>query len=193
MIVGLDPSIRSPGLAVNVNGVLRLAVRLKLSKETLALEDWGMRVDAVAIECVAWVQQMERWCEATTSAVVYERPQIYGVGKSTGDPNDLIALAAIGAAVARELRGRPCPDIKIHAPLPREWQGGTKKRITGDAWDCTRGAKLRVRLTAAELAIVEGTHDAIDAACLALHTTPRALAKRRRAPNSRGSRPRATP
>lgn len=187
-ILGLDPSINSPGLSLVVDDVLLIAVRLRLTAATLAIEERGARTNAVAMECASWCKCIAPGC--SVDRVVYEWPQIYGVGKSKGDPNDLIALAAIGAAVARDL---DMSSSEIITPLPREWQAGTKKRLTGNAWDCTRGAKLDARLTREERANVENLHDAIDAACLALHPTERALAKRRRAPNSRGSRPIAAP
>ncbi len=186
-IVGLDPSIRSPGLAVIRDGVLVAALRVKLSAATLAIEDHGERVKAVAAEIAYWIRNnVGHDPEGVT--LVYEWPQIYGPGKSTGDPKDLIALAAIGASV----EGRLASTFdKIITPKPRQWTAGTSKNTKGPAWDCTRGRRLQAILTPAEFALVPAQHDAIDAACLALFPTGRALHVPRRV-KTRGG-PRASP
>lgn len=175
LIVGFDPSTNSAGVAIMWRGAIVGAERVVFSKETKAIRERGGRVDACACEIINVIQ---RWRNSKASSeiaidtFVYEWVQIYGVGKAPGNPNDLPALVAIGAAVVRHFS-----PLTILTPTPREWQGGTSKTKKGDPWDCTRGAKLKSRLSAAELAVIPSQHDALDAVGLALHATPRALAK----------------
>lgn len=184
--LGLDPAYgirKHPGVAVLRDGVLIAAAALELPWKYYRDLDLGARVDAIAISTVAWFRNFvpvahpffQGSDKPNRLTLVWEWPQVYGVGKSRVDPNDLPPLAALGSAVTRDLR----PDVII-TPKPREWQAGTSKNTEGPAWDCSRGSKLRARLTPEELALIPDSHDAIDAVCLALHATPRALAIPRR-------------
>ncbi len=177
-IIGLDPALNSCGLAIVRDGELVAAVRM-ISDAKLIRLPIGARCDEVAARLVHWLNGA--WVHVDRDVtLVYEWPQIYSVGKSKGDPNDLLALAAIGAAVARALPATLGCRINILTPTPREWQGGTSKSIKGDPWISTRGYKLKARLTPAEIERIPNSHDAIDAVGLALHATDRALAIQRR-------------
>lgn len=186
VILGLDPAYgmrKHPGVAVVSNERLIAAAAVVIPSSIARDHDLGSRVHKIADFVVAWFRHFVPYPhpffggsdKPKSLTLVWEWPQVYGVGKSRVDPNDLPPLAALGNAVARDMR----PDV-IVTPKPREWQAGTSKNVDGPAWDCTRGAKLRTRLMPEELALIPESHDAIDAVCLALHPTSRALAVQRR-------------
>lgn len=178
--LGLDPAYgkgKHPGVAVALDGRLLLAQGIKVPGKVTELE-LGARVDAIAELVVNWFRlyalpRIDRHA-GDTLTLVYEWPQIYGVGVSRVDPNDLPPLAALGAAVARDLRPN-----RIVTPLPREWQGGTSKNLK-EPRDSSRYKRIAAIIPASELIVIPDDHDAIDAACLALHVTPSALALPRR-------------
>ncbi len=178
--LGLDPAYgkgKRPGVAVALDGRLLLADGLEVPGKVTDLE-LGARVDKIAEMVACWftlwaIPRIERHA-GDTLTLVYEWPQVYGVGTSRGDPNDLPPLAALGAAVARELRPN-----RIVTPKPREWQGGTSKNLA-EPKNSSRFKRLAALIPPAELELIPDDHDAIDAACLALHVTPAALALPRR-------------
>ncbi len=105
---------------------------------------------------------------------VYECPQIYGVGVSKVDPNNLIMLAEVAAAVAMSLK-----PAAILRPTPREWTAGTSKNLK-DPYNSSRWRRIKMILGADESELVPEEHDAIDGVGLALHATERALVTPRR-------------
>lgn len=185
--VGLDPAINSPGLGVVRDGVLVGAWNVKIPAAFKRLP-MGERIQAVAERIVYELRSRPYNKEHEVvgaledgDAIVYECPQIYGVGVSKVDPNNLIMLAEVGAAVTRELMTSASTNAKIRVlrPLPREWTGGTSKNPDAP-FDSSRWRRIKMLITPAEAAIVPEQHDAIDGVGLALHDTPRALALPRR-------------
>lgn len=193
VLVAVDPSLRSPGLAVMLGGELVHCERVKIPAAYARLAR-GSRADAVARLIVAAARGVPALAErmaardvlrdaeaagrpadviASLAAqaavrVAYEWPQVYVASRSKGDPNDIIPLAAIGAAVAAHLGA-----LDVVAPTPAEWIGQVPKSTTGDPWESPRGARVRVRLSPDELARVPAQHDAIDAAAIALWASGR--------------------
>lgn len=156
ILLAADPSIRSPGVALFADDVLIAAAAL----EVPPAEPMALRAALAARAIVGWsavrhVRQVD--------LVVVEWPQWYATGKSQGDPNDLAGLAGVGAAVAALL-----PYAEVRAPVPRDWIGGLPKSTRGDPWASPRGARVRSRLSAAEIELVPAQHDAIDAVGLGL-------------------------
>lgn len=179
LILGLDPSINSPGVALIYNNEVVHSHRVIVPKDVRRVRAHGERVDGVVFAILCYLNPILRSEKfrsdlgfTVIDTLVYEWPQIYKVGKSKGDPNDLLALAAIGSAITQQFH-----PIRVLTPTPREWMGGTSKNTKGDPWDCTRGRKLKARLTNRELDVIPPQHDALDAVGLALHATSRALAK----------------
>lgn len=177
--LGLDPAYgknKRPGVAVAVDGRLTAVSSIRVPGRVAEEHDLGARVNVIADLVVAWFVDKYTILRGAgdTLELVYEWPQIYGVGTSRVDPNDLPPLAALGAAVARDLR-----PTSIVTPKPREWQGGTSKNLD-EPKNSSRYKRIAAIITPAELELIPDDHDAIDAACLALHVTPSALALPRR-------------
>lgn len=75
------------------------------------------------------------------SLFVIEWPQVYTYGKSKGDPNDLLAVAAVaGAALARTTAH------EVRTPRPAQWKGQVPKPI--------HNARVLARLDAVEQAML---------------------------------------
>lgn len=161
LLFALDPSLLSAGCAVFRDGVLAEAWRHRplfpfpTGDDPLAVGDrWQTWAQVIGN---AFLQR------GTGGTLVWERPQIYRASKSKGDPNDLIALAAIGNGVAAHFRRGA-----TMAPTPAQWTGQVKKATRGSAWKSPRGMRIRSRLTPAELALVPDQHDVVDAVGLGL-------------------------
>lgn len=155
--LALDPGTRNPAMALFVCGRLARAERVKVPAAVREIDDEGERARQIAELLEAWVLQR---CDALV-ALVYECPQIYGVGKGKGNPNSLMPLAMIGAGLAMALR------VPVISPKPAEWIGQIRKSEVGDPWGSPRGMLIARRLKD-EIAQCESTHDAVDAAGLGL-------------------------
>lgn len=180
---GADPALRSPGLAIGIDGVIVAADTLVMSKLVNALP-FGERVDRIAELCVAWFHARawtgpgggldggSHWYRDVPVRVVYEKPQIYG-GPQPGDANDLLAIGMVAASIATRMRLRGA--TIVDPPTPREWTHGTKKlkKNVAELWLEQRGAMIARRLKPAERAVVPDKHDAVDAVGLVLHADGR--------------------
>lgn len=158
----LDPGLRSPGVALFVDGCLRACARVGIAAATHSLPA-GERVQRVASRCLDWFYHLG---SDRPDEIIFEWPQIYRASKSKGDPNDLIPLAGIGSAfVAMNSRaGTPM----IRTPLPAEWCGQLPKATRGNALDSPRARAILSCLSAEEREQVLAQHDAIDAVGLGL-------------------------
>lgn len=171
MLVAVDPSLRSAGVAVfgEAAGDLRFAARVTLP---YSAAECGARAENMAHKIKTTIPMALR---PLVDVVVYEWPQIYTRSKSKGDPNDLIALAAIGAAFTAMMNA---PIVKT--PTPAEWAGQLPKTTKGDPWASPRAARVAARLTPAERVLVPDSHDAIDAVALGLWALGRFAPRRGR-------------
>lgn len=178
MIVAVDPSVRSPGVAIAHNDEIVYAARVVVGPGPRT-ETRGARVRRGARQIVALACEIVPPSRAAFPiTAVYEWPQVYRASKSKGDPNDLIALAAIGALVAEMLGA--ADDL---TPTPAEWIGNLPKTTTGDPWASPRARRIASVLSPAERARVPASHDAIDAVGLALWAAGR-LERRRVLPGA---------
>ncbi len=157
--VAVDPGVTNPAIAIFHNGVLKCAKRVKVpgaAAKLDRLERVRHIVQALAVE--VW----DFTAGHTPGVIAVEYPQIYRAGKSKGDPNDLLGLAAIGGGLAATF------GVEVISPLPAEWIGGIPKNTTGDPWASPRGRVIGSRLTALERAFVVASHDALDAVGIGL-------------------------
>jgi hypothetical protein len=174
VILALDPSVRSPGVALFDEGRLLTAGRVTVKKLD---ESDGARWMRVADDVLTWVEQYTSI--VSIDVLVFEKPQIYRASKSKGDPNDLIGLAGVAMAVAGFLEGRKrFSTLRVLSPTPAEWIGQVAKTTTGSAKESPRARRILSRLDAAELALVPDQHDAIDAVGLGLFALGRLTVKR---------------
>ena len=157
LLLALDPGIVHPACALFQEGVLVRASRVKLPGALAKLDPLAREL-GVAQCILAWLGGVR------PDVLVVERPQIYRASKSPGDPNDLLSLAALNAAVGALVQAPTCKSY-----LPREWAGTTQKTKTGDPWLSMRGQRVHKRLSEVELATVVPSHDAVDAIGIGLH------------------------
>jgi len=118
MLISLDPGIRGCGIAVFFNKQLFEACYVPNPAKT------GGDIEAVSLMAAELVDHVAyKWGNSPGPIrLVVERPQVYQGGKQKGDPNDLLPLYAIGAALASALEQRgPIEDLREY--LPREWKG----------------------------------------------------------------------
>ena len=166
--LAVDPSVNSPGVAMfNPSGELIATKRFQFEEST---DPIGTRCARVALEIRRWyLQQATPFIKPY---LVFEWPQIYRASKSKGDPNDLIALAGIGMALAGML------ECGVSTPTPAQWAGQLKKFTKGDVGKSPRALRIRSRLSAEEMQHWQDQHDVIDAIGLGLWSLDR-LAPRR--------------
>lgn len=115
-LMACDPGLRGSGIALfSEDGILRHAWYAKNPiRKGNGPESWFALANAVYTD----VKQMA----FRVDVFVLEVPQIYRV--SRGDPNDLIDLAGVGAAIGASL-----PIQQAVCYKPREWKGTAPKEI----------------------------------------------------------------
>lgn len=138
--ITVDPGVNGCGVAIWDHGKLRQAIYLPA-------------VDAVQkpFAAVLAVRLHLLWPKATY-AVVVERPQVYALGKSKGDPNDLIQVALVAGGVGA-LLGHVC-NAAVFFVTPAEWKGQLPKPASVKQ-PYIVAERARERLTPEERACVE--------------------------------------
>lgn len=171
-VLALDPSVRSPGLALFADGQLTRACNLPIKRSSTATQNDSQLGPS---EFARW-HHVARYIIDTMPTdihtVVFELPQIYTWGKGKGDPNQLLALAGVGAIVAAHY------NTFTLSPRPAEWIGQVPKSTKGSALTSPRALKILSRLSTEERALVPDQHDAIDAVGLGLWALGRLATKR---------------
>lgn len=155
-LLAIDPSINSLGWARFENEVL-VGAGVVTAKATIA--PVYLRAAAIAERLRLVVDTADQvWCEW---------PQIYqrGGGRTKGDPNDLLGLAAVCGAIAAS-------EISTHfrAVTPAQWKGQLGKEQSHQ--------RIRARLHAQELTLWPESLDARDAVGIGLYALGR-LTRRR--------------
>lgn len=184
-LLALDPSVRSPGVALYRHGCLHAVGRIRIDEEIHALPP-AQRWLRVAEEIFAWWLDNRDGHAYTIRTLVYELPQIYSEseGKSKGNPNELLGLVGVSQSLAVLITAynvqhgvRP-PELL--SPTPAEWTGqcpktikrGGKSVLPKDPREAPRGQRIWSRLEAAEQAVVVTCkafqHDAFDGMGLGL-------------------------
>lgn len=158
MLLAVDPGIRGCGLALFDDARLRLAAYLKN----------GARSKNIVRDAESMGRDVWRWAPSAVTELVVEWPQIYATrirsGESKGDPNDLLGLAAVDAAIAAHMWETP-----VGRYLPREWKGQLTKeachhRILSRLDDGERQVLAQACEEAGSLA-----HNVMDAVGIGLH------------------------
>lgn len=154
--VSLDPG-RAAGVALWNDAELLDVTLIKASTEKMA--------EAQRAADQAW--RIWEWATGTRAApyiVVVEWPQVYQGAKQGGDPNDLLPLAGLDAALATCFRGSTIAEYR-----PRDWKGQVPKDVMA--------GRIRGRLSITEQAIFDRAlgklpkslqHNAIDAVGIGL-------------------------
>lgn len=166
-LLAVDPSIRSVGLAVWDDTRLVWSSRVTLAKTEQCMGERCLRMAGTCLKAVLAAGH-------EPDELAFEWPKIFTIGKSKGDPNDLIPMAGVGMALAGLLAQRL---TAIFTPWPSDWIGnipkvcpkckklpGAKscKVCGGSSWRTPRGRLIKESLTPEELALVHDQHDEID-------------------------------
>lgn len=181
-LLSVDPSIRSVGLAY-FDRELKWSSRVFVEKTEQCTAERCLRMAATIVTTVIGQHKLE------PNALIFEWPQIYTVGKQVGDPNDLIAMAGVGSALAALLVSRL---EAIYSPKPGDWTHIPKKcpmckstpgkktckTCKGSAWNTPRGTLIAESLSPHEKRIVHDQHDEIDAVGLGLWRHGRLITRR---------------
>jgi hypothetical protein len=169
-LVAIDPSLNSPGIAIFRHGVLHAAGRVRPDPAYAELKEDGDRWMRVADDLASWWFNRREGGKHYVRTVVYEKPQIYSEsrGKSKGDPNKLIGLAAIGQSLAAILYAfNQRDDVRppeLLTPEPARWTGQLPKDTkAGRYWKSPRGIRIKQFLEPGEWLVVPDQHDAGDA------------------------------
>lgn len=172
ILLAVDPSVRSSGIALFKDGILIHAARVtvKPNKHSCGAQRCMDMVWAIE-EKVTKVKNSIHLNQRVTT-VVFEWPRTYPNQKTP--PNDLFPLAGIGMA----LYGLHSDGAEVHSYLPQEWSGGVPKSKTGSALVSARGKRISGILCAEEKALVPDQHDILDAVGLGLFHLGRMERKR---------------
>ncbi len=109
-LLAVDPGLKCTGVAVFEGSRLVRGFVVRGPRDG----DTADRARAVASGVLEKVPAVDR--------VIYEWPQVYRFGRGKGDPNDLLALVAIGSAVAALY-----PAARVESVKPAEWKGQRAK------------------------------------------------------------------
>ncbi len=170
VLLALDPSMNSAGVALFRDGVLRACARVKSTANST--NDPGQRWVTMAREIVHWSRGDVDRPGGTPSVFVFERPQVYRAGRGGKNPNDLFGLAGVAGAVAALLAHDA--HIEIRTYTPAEWIGQIPKTKTvAGALTSVRARRILGPLSLAEHALVPAQHDAVDAVGIGLHSLGR--------------------
>lgn len=161
--LAVDPSLNSTGVALFDGVTLFGCGRLR---------GLAAGVDP-AHRCRAMARAVFEFVDGHPDRLAVEWPQVYKSTRSKGDPNDLLGLAGICAAVAALY-----PRAEVKSFLPDEWQPAPKVSperkarklgpIDSEAFTSPRGLRIMGRLSDAERALVPMSHDVVDAVGIGL-------------------------
>lgn len=172
-LLAVDQSLSCPGIAVFRTGRLIASTSLPQSPQTTV--PIAFRTVAVATRVFSWAQEYLD----NLRTLVIEWPQIYVAIKSKGNPNDLLSVAGVGAALAgmlshATLRNGAGRCLHVLSPTPAEWAGQLPKSTNSKlASQSPRARRILSRLDVDERSVATLKHDALDAIGLGLYTLGR--------------------
>lgn len=149
-LVAVDPGVHLLGVAMFTDGMLEHAGLLQPDKKPAGPESW------------AAIASMFFFAFRPPMEVVMEFPKVYQGSKQSGDPADMLELAAVDGAIV----GAFCAHkLKVTRVFPSDWKGQMDK--------ATAKPRILDRLSTAEKACIEDdgakTHNTIDAIGIGLH------------------------
>lgn len=172
ILLAVDPSLRSTGVALFRDGEL-IAVS-KIRTACGPSDDIAHRARAMARDVAAWEARIPERQGGRPDALAVEWPQVYRTAKSKGDPNDLLGLAGVCAAVAALY-----PSALVTSYCPAAWEPAPKVSsarklkklgpVDSEAFTSPRGVRIMGRLSKTERVLVPESHDAVDAVGIGLH------------------------
>lgn len=175
-ILTLDPAAGGTSAIARWSAGVLAEVKLVRGVSAMPGESPGSRchrtVARIHEELVSWHRR-----QVAASILVWEWPHVYQRERSHADPADLLALAAVGGAVAAAAASLWL-GLVVMTVEPGEWSGQVPKSKTGDPWASPRGRRIHERLTPAERDLVPRSHDALDAVGIGLHTLGRFAPRR---------------
>jgi hypothetical protein len=143
-LICLDPGLRSCGVAIFKDSVLwKTLLPRSPDMHTRGPGAWKLMAEQFD-EAIKEAIQGETFDESDFFHFVSEVPQVYLARKIAVDPDDLIQLAGVVGACLASVPGDAV------GYYPREW----KKQMPKDI----HHRRIRKRLAAGELAILEATH-----------------------------------
>lgn len=169
-VIGIDPGLQHPAAARMSRGRIIAAQRTCVPSGSYP---WiGQRCLKIAGWIAQWVRDTGRGLPSP-DYVVLEWPQWYRETKAQGvDPNDLGGILGVGST-AIGLIAAEWPGVAVLTPTPAQAWSGIPKSTSGDPWASKRGQRVKARVSADELAVIESNHDSVDAAGLCLWATGR--------------------
>lgn len=178
ILVAVDPSVRSTGLAIFLDGRLTYATSVRRASSGEGPAERSLAMARLVADRVLYERNLAYsppYDSAPPIHVVTEWPQIYRAQRAIGDPNDLPAIAAVGTAVAALLDAE-----EVRSYTPREWAGQVPKVTSGNCKASPRARRIRSRLSGDEVSVWEGLrtgdHDAVDAIGIGCHALGRSSA-----------------
>lgn len=151
MILSIDPGLRGCGVALWApDGELAAAAYVA--------------GDKTAKDAAAWVTMayaVHEWADHACGAdlvdeLVCEFPKVYTLGKSKGDPEDLLQLAAVVGCIVGKF-----PGTVRRVYRPSEWKGQTPKDITTARTQAALTGEERARIKLPGKSLAHNVHDAI--------------------------------
>ena len=162
MIISIDPGLNHVAVALwSDRGTLLHASLVRnpdtRNKKLPRPERWAIMASAV----VRKISSMPTvaYDPHQSLGLVVEIPKVRQRGSGKGDPNDLIDVAGVAAAIVAAFKATAGAFV-AWAPLPEEWKGQLPKEVSL--------ARVQEKLTSAEKATVEDPppglyHNVIDA------------------------------
>jgi hypothetical protein len=169
ILLSVDPGIRGTGLAVFSGDDHRLF-------EATYLESPCTRGSGAA-EAGTMASWVRGWITYDPTELALEWPRIYAsrirAGDSPGDPNDLLALSGVDAALAALFWPAPATSY-----APSDWKGQLTKEAC-HARIMTRLDSSEARIVSAATALAKSkAHNVLDAIGIGLHHLGRLARKR---------------
>lgn len=168
-LVGLDPSIASPGATVFRDGLVYASAYFPIKTRG----NHGEKCMNAALQIRSWLHNVG----SQPTAIAYEWPQIYrGDEGKLAVMNAVIYMSGVDLALTA-LLAMDCAacnqTLAIFSWVPGDIWGNLPKRKTGSAFESPRGRRVKSRLSDAERAIVPDQHDAVDSCGIGLHASDR--------------------
>lgn len=149
-LLAIDPGLNATGYAIFDREILSEAGVIKSN-----------RTDTRDAKAATIARQLKRYSHC--DQVIAEWPQVYGAGRSVGDPNDLLWLAYLLGSIANATGGIS------RFIVPAIWTKGlpakskTKKEVNH------REERIRTKLSKEENLIMPSQHDVVDAVGIGLY------------------------